>query len=155
MMAVWPDPRMQRLQQLLGPTGVQLVPTVADSEKLLQAAFVDLRRNRPDAMYAIGAFFYAHRQRIADFALKSRVPLVAVTKEEAEAGALLAYGSNVPDLYRRAAGYVDRILKGAKPGDLPVERPNKFDFIVNRKTATALGVTIPQSVLLQATEVID
>jgi putative ABC transport system substrate-binding protein len=154
-MATDPDPMKQRVQQLLRPTGVQLLPMVADSEKSLDAALARVTRDRPDALYPSGTFFNAHRQRIADFALRSRLPYLGVTKEEAEAGALLTYGSNSADLYRRAAGYVDRILKGAKPEDLPVERPNKFDLVINRKTATALGVTISQSVLVQATEVIE
>jgi putative tryptophan/tyrosine transport system substrate-binding protein len=93
--------------------------------------------------------------RIADFALRSRLPSVFEEREFAVAGGLLSYGPNVRELYRRGATYVDKVLKGAKPADLPVEQPTRFDFVVNLKTARALGLTIPQDVLMQATEVIQ
>ena len=89
---------------------------------------------------------------MADLALKYRLPATHGLKEYAQAGVLLTYGPNLPDLYRRAAGYVDRIVKGAKPSDLPVEQPTKF--VINIITAKALGLTIPQSLLLRADEVI-
>ena len=95
------------------------------------------------------------RTRIAELALKHRLPAVAGHTQIAEAGVMMAYGPNRIDLYRRAAGFVDKILKGAKPGDLPVEQPTKFELVVNLKTAKALKLTIPQSILVRADEIIQ
>jgi putative ABC transport system substrate-binding protein len=97
----------------------------------------------------------AGRSQIADFALRHRLPAVAGVPEHAEAGSLIAYGPNRIDLYRRAATFVDRILKGAKPGDLPIEQPTKYDLIINLKTAKAIGLTIPQDMLRRADRVIQ
>jgi putative ABC transport system substrate-binding protein len=99
--------------------------------------------------------FSAHRRRIGELAAARRVPIVTGSRESAEAGALLAYGPSYPDLSRRSAAYVDRIFKGAKPADLPVEEPTTFDLAVNLKTARALGVTVPRPVLLRADRVIE
>ena len=95
------------------------------------------------------------RLRIADFAARNRLPMTAIYREFAEAGGLMTFGANLADLNRRAAIYVDKILKGAKPADLPVEQPTKFDLVINLKTAKALGLTIPQSLLVRADEVIQ
>ena len=119
-------------------------------------AFAVLTRERPDALFvANSASNYAHRQRIADFAVKSRLPAIYPFREFVEVGGLMSYGANVPDLYRRAAGYVDRILRGARPGDLPVEQPTRFELVINLNTAKALRVTIPQSLRLQADQLIE
>ena len=96
-----------------------------------------------------------HRLRIVDFATKNRLPLIAGDRHWTEAGALISYGPDMADTWRRAATYVDKILKGAKPAELPVEQPMKFEFIINLKTAKALGLTIPQSVLVRADQVIE
>jgi putative ABC transport system substrate-binding protein len=100
------------------------------------------------------AFFFTHRTTLLKLASKARLPTSWGPRASADAGALMSYGANFGDVFRRSAGYVDKILKGAKPGDLPIEQPTKFDFVVNLKTAKALGLTIPQSILLQADEVI-
>jgi hypothetical protein len=98
---------------------------------------------------------FGQRVRIAELAAKNRLPTLAGFKEFAQAGGLMTYSASLPDLHRRAAIYVDKILKGAKPADLPVEQPTKYDFVINLKTAKALGLTIPQTLLLRADQVID
>jgi putative ABC transport system substrate-binding protein len=99
--------------------------------------------------------FYQERRRITDLALKHRLPLLADARESVEAGALMSYGASFPDLMRRSASYVDRIIKGAKAADLPVQQATKFELLINMKTAKALGLTIPPSVLARADEVIQ
>ena len=96
----------------------------------------------------------ANRKRIADFALKSRLPSMYNTREYVDAGGLMSYGADLADSYRRIAYYVDKILKGAKPADLPVEQPTKFEFVINLKTAKQIGLTIPPEVLARATKLI-
>jgi putative ABC transport system substrate-binding protein len=121
-----------------------------------ERAFSDMGRDGVGALVvATDAMFWDHRKEIADLALKHRLPTMFESREPVEAGGLMLYGVNDPDLYRRAATYVDKILQGAKPADLPVEQPTKFELVVNLKTAKALGLTIPQSVLLRADEVIQ
>ena len=119
-------------------------------------AFAAIAKERPDALLTFSdALTLNHQRRIVDFAARHRLPLVSEIKEFAEAGGLLTYGASLPALFRRAAYYVDRILKGAKPADLPVERPTKFELVINLKTAKALGVAIPRSLLLGADQVLE
>jgi putative ABC transport system substrate-binding protein len=103
----------------------------------------------------IEAVTQANRRLIADLAAKHRLPAIYPSREFVDAGGLISYGASYPDLYRRAATFVDKILRGATPGDLPVEQPTKFELIINLKTATALGLTIPPSVRLQADHVVE
>ena len=124
--------------------------------KDLDGIFQVAKTGRAEAVVTIpSAFFATHRIRLAALALKNRVPAVSIETGFAEAGGLISYGPNIPDSHRRAATYVDKILKGAKPADLPVEQPTKFQLVVNLKTAKALGLTIPQSVLVRADEIIQ
>ena len=99
--------------------------------------------------------FVRERRRLVDLAAKNRLPAVYTSREFVDAGGLMSYGAHQPDLFRRAATYVDKILKGAKPGDLPIEQPTKFELVVNLKTAKALGLAIPQSLLLRADQVVE
>jgi putative ABC transport system substrate-binding protein len=113
-------------------------------------------RDRAGALIIVGtARLFSYRKRIGELALKHRLPTVVGSREYVEAGGLASYGTDFPDLFRRAAVYVDKILKGAKPADLPVEQPTKFELIINLKTAKALGLTIPPSLLGRADEVIQ
>jgi len=118
-------------------------------------AFSAVSRAHAQAVYVIGDdFFSAHRTAILKLATKARVPVIYGAREFADAGALMSYGPNYGDLCRLSAGYVDKILKGAKPADLPIEQPTKFEFVVNLKTAKTLDIAIPESILLRADEVI-
>jgi ABC-type uncharacterized transport system substrate-binding protein len=124
--------------------------------KDLDGIFQVAKTGRAEAVITVpSAFFATHRIRLADLALKNRVPAASIETGFAEAGGLISYGPNIPDSHRRAATYVDKILKGAKPTDLPVEQPTKFELVVNLKTARALGVTVPQSILVRADELIQ
>jgi len=98
--------------------------------------------------------FYVQRNRLADLALKRRLPTIAFASEQWEAGVLATYGPNVPTLYRRAGAFIDKILKGASPADLPVEQPTKFELLINLKTAKSIGITVPPTVLARADDVI-
>ena len=119
-------------------------------------AFATAREDRADALIAFSdPLINSHRRRIVDFTAVSRLPSMYTYREFVDAGGLIAYGPSSTDLFRRAAAYVDRILKGAKPADLPVERPTKFELMINLKTAKALGLTIPPSLLLRADQVIE
>ncbi len=119
-----------------------------------EGVFRAIAGKRPDAlMTTADPLILSYRTRIVDFAAKNRLPSMYPTREFVDAGGLMFYGGSVPEMYRRAAVYVDRILKGAKPADLPVEQPVKFDMVINLKTAKTLGLTIPQSLLLRADEV--
>ncbi len=144
----------QRAAQTLALT-VYSIEMKAPSD--LEAAFAAITRTRPDALLmlvdevlALGMY-----PRIADFAVKQRLPSIIGEPRYAAAGGLMAYGPSVVDILRRAASYVDKILKGAKPADLPVERPTKFELVINLKTAKALGLTIPPSLLARADQVIE
>jgi putative ABC transport system substrate-binding protein len=119
-------------------------------------AFAAITRERVGALLVPeSALNYAHRRRIADFAATHRLPAIYGFTESVEAGGLMAYGADPVAVFRRAAEYVDKILKGAKPADLPVERPSKFDLVVNLKSAEALGLSVPQSILIRADRVIE
>jgi putative ABC transport system substrate-binding protein len=122
----------------------------------LDRAFGAAKKERAGALNILpSAFLFAHRKKLVDLAAESRLPAMYENRWYAEAGGLMAYGASFSDLYRRVAGYVDKILKGAKPADLPVEQPTKFELVINLKTAKALGLTIPPSLMLQADEVIQ
>ena len=119
-------------------------------------AFLDMTRASAGALTVLeSTVFFIERRRLVDLAGNNRLPAVYGLREFVDAGGLMAYGPNQPDLFRRAATYVDKILKGAKPGDLPVEQPSKFELAINLKTAKALGLTVPPSLLQRADEVIQ
>ncbi len=121
-----------------------------------EAVFAAIARQRPDALFMIAdRFLLAHRARIVAFAARQRLPGMYPYKEFVEAGGLVSYAPSYPEMFRRSATYVDKILKGAKPADLPVEQPTKFELIINLKTAKALRLTIPQSILLRADQIIE
>ena len=121
-----------------------------------ERAFSEMTRSRAGALTVLTtAMFFRERRRLVDLAAKNRLPTVFSWREYVDAGGLMSYGANTADLFRRAATYVDKILKGANPGDLPVEQPTKFELVINLKTAKALGRTIPPSVLARADHVLE
>jgi putative tryptophan/tyrosine transport system substrate-binding protein len=167
-------PGLSRVAILLNPTN-HYMPLVRESARegaqglhlslafyevydtiTLDAAFVTLTKDRPDAfLVPADTFLVSQRSRIAQFAIENKLPSIYTFREYIEAGGLIAYAPNYPDLFRRAASYVDKILKGAKPGELPIERPNTFQLFVNLKTARALGLTVPRKLLAITDEIIE
>jgi len=146
---------VEAVGQALGIQIQSLVVRREDGMDKLESFFSAMGRGAPDALLAAGSYFLrVHRARIIEFANKRRLPTISARSSSVDAGGLMYYGTNRPYLYRRAATYVAKILKGAKPADLPIEQPTKFDLVINLKTAKKLGFTIPPAVLLQATKVI-
>jgi putative ABC transport system substrate-binding protein len=147
---------MKATQAAAQPLAVTVQAVEVGSPADFDIAFAAMTKERPDALI-VGAdpLHVRHMDRLIDFATKGRLPSMYQLKENAEAGGLMSYGPDIPDLYRRAATYVDRILKGANAGDLPVEQPTKFELVINLKTAKALGLTIPPALLLGADQVIE
>ena len=136
--------------------GLQLQPVGASGPKEFDDAFAAMSRARAEGLVVVtDPMFFQHRTRLAELAQDYRLPAIYGLREHVDAGGLFSYGADLSHLFQRAANYVDRILKGATPADLPVERPNKFEMIINLKTAKALGLTIPQSLLMRADEVIQ
>jgi putative ABC transport system substrate-binding protein len=121
-----------------------------------ESAFAVFAKERVQAVVvAADGVFFGQRQRLAEFALRNHLPSMFSQREYVEAGGPMSYGENLSDFFRRAASFVDKILKGAKPGDLPIEQPTKFNLVINRKTADALGVTITPQLYMFADEVIE
>ena len=135
--------------------GLTLQPWEVRDAAGFDRVFAALRKERPDGLYVAGGpLMRANGKRIADFALKSRLPSMYSNREYVEVGGLMSYAASDVDLWRRAAIYVDKILKGTKPADLPVEQPTKFEFVINLKAAKQIGLTIPPNVLARADRVI-
>jgi ABC-type uncharacterized transport system substrate-binding protein len=136
--------------------GVKLQLVEARDVSELERAFEDAVRGRADLLHVYGdPLTFAQRARIAELAMKHRLPTMHFFREAVEAGGLLGFGPHQRQMYRNAAKYVDKILKGTKPGDIPVEQPTKYELVINLKTAKALGLTIPPSVLARGDEVIQ
>ncbi|MFO1324086.1 MAG: ABC transporter substrate-binding protein [Burkholderiales bacterium] len=137
-------------------TGLTIVPVQARSVPELEKAFSAIARDKVGALVVMrDGVFLEQRRQIAEFAMKNRLPTISDNREYVDAGVLMSYGPSLADQFRRTAAYVDKIFKGARPGDLPVEQPTTLEFIVNQRTAKAVGLAIPQSVLLRADEVIQ
>ena len=148
--------QLRRVELVNRSIGFKLQPLELPNPPDLVDAFKVIRRSRAEALFVLeSALIYRARGDIAQLALKHRLPTSFAFREYADAGGLVAYGVNFANMFRRAAEYIDRILKGANPGDLPVEQPTTFDLVINLKTAKALGLTIPPSLLLRADQLIE
>lgn len=152
----WHPVTVKALQAGGGSAGLQLQVLEVRASDAFDNAFHAMTTERAQAVLVLAdPMTYFHRRRLADLAIKHKLPMMGGLPDYAEAGALMSYWADTAEVYRRAASYIDRILKGARPGDLPIEQPTKFEFVLNLKTAKTLGVTIPQSVLLRADRVIE
>jgi putative ABC transport system substrate-binding protein len=135
---------------------VELQPVEFRRPTDFESAFATMRKKGAGAVLMMGhPMTFNHATRLAELAAKAKLPAISLYREFVQAGGLMGYGASVSHMYRHAATYVDKILKGAKPADLPIEQPSKFEFVINLKTAKALGLTIPQSLLLRADQVIE
>ena len=148
--------RVRETRQAAEQLKLSFLDAGAKNFEELEAALAEVAKQRADALVVTAEpFTRRHQQRILDFVTLHRLPTMYEDRSYADAGGLMSYGPNIIENYRRSAGYVDKILKGAKPGDLPIEQPTKFELVINLKTAKALGLTIPPSLLLRADQVID
>ena len=167
-------PKLSRVAVLVNPTNasmntglkniraaadkvkVKVLPVEASTVSEIEKAFSAIAREKADAVIlGTDPLFNQQARQIAELAMKNRLASIAMFRQSAEAGVLMSYGTSGTERFRRVAVHVDKILKGAKPGDLPIELPTEFELVINRKTANALGLTIPQSILVQATKVIE
>lgn len=147
---------LKSIRAAAGKEGISVDPLQAGTDAQLDAAFVALTRSHPGALVVLpDGFLRQQARRIAEFAVRNRLPTMYWARELAEAGGLMSYGQDLVEHYRRAATYVDKILKGAKPGDLPVEQPTKVELVINLRTAKAIGLTISQDLLFRADKVIE
>lgn len=150
------EPELKKAEVAAPSFGLRLQFLSVRDAREFASAFSSMKRERADALFLLSdAMFFGRRKEIMDLAAGNRLPVVAHLREFTDAGGLMSYGPNVVDLHRRAATYVDKILKGTNPGDLPVEQPTKFDLVINLKTARALGITVPASLLRRADHVIE
>ena len=151
----WEAPWGQSVRAAAQVAGLTMV-LAAHTPTEYTDAFTLLGRARVDALFVSPSpYQFINRRLIVEFARQSRLPDTHAHREAAALGALMSYGANIPDLFRRSAAYVDKILKGAKPADLPIEQPTKFELVINLRTAKALGLTVPPSLLIRADEVIE
>ena len=147
---------LESLQAAAQKLGVKLVQMEVRTPEEIERGFAVMKRDRADAVFiAADPYFIGQRREIVELAARNRLPSVFSYREDVQAGGLMSYGQDLTDFYRRAATYVDKILKGAKPGELPFEQPTKIHLAINRKTAKALGITVPQQLLIRADEVIE
>ena len=147
---------LKNVQAAAQRTGVTILSLDAPAPQEIENAFSMMAQKKAGAVIVTADVLFTQQVRqIAELAAKNRLPTIYGIREFVEAGGLMSYGTSITDNFRRAATYVDKILKGAKPGDLPVEQPTKFELVINRKTAKALGLTIPQSLLISADKVIE
>jgi putative ABC transport system substrate-binding protein len=148
--------RFRETQGVAPAVGIDVRSVEVRDSRELERALESMDRERPDALLLLAdPLTISQRLRIVEYAAKEQIPAIYEISQFVDAGGLMSYGPNIDELVRRAATYVDKILKGAKPADLPIEQPTKFEFVINLKCAKALGLTIPQSVLLQADRVIE
>jgi ABC-type uncharacterized transport system substrate-binding protein len=148
--------RLTSMRETAQALGLTLVPAEARGLDAFEQAFATMVRERAQALIVLSdGVLFNYRGQIGAIAIRDRLPAISAVREYAEAGLLLTYGVEFQDLFRRSAGFVDKILKGAKPADLPVEQPTKFELVINLKTAKALGVTVPPALLARADEVLE
>jgi putative ABC transport system substrate-binding protein len=149
-------PQLAHAQEAARTLGIHVQPIGARSSDAIEAAFAAMSREHAQAVIVlVDSTLVADRVRIAGLAARGRLPAMYGLTDHVRAGGLMAYGANVADLYRRAATYVDKILRGARPADLPVEQPTKFELVLNLKTAKAMAFTFPPTFLVRADEVIE
>jgi putative ABC transport system substrate-binding protein len=149
-------PQLKLTQAAAATLAVTLLAFEATRADEIDRAFAAIKLERPGALIVIGdPLLGSHAKRIIELSTRNRLPAIYWNREFPNAGGLMSYGTNFDDLWRRAATYVDKILKGAKPADLPIEQPTKFELVINLKTAKVLGLTIPRSLLVRADEVIQ
>ena len=152
----WHPLAVKGLQARSGSLGLQLQALDVHGPDVFDSAFQAMTTERAQAVLVLAdPMTFFHRRRLAELAIKHRLPMMGSLRDYAEAGSLMSYWADTADVYRRAASYIDRIFKGARPGDLPIEQPTKFESVINLKTAKTLGINIPQSVLLRADRVIE
>jgi putative ABC transport system substrate-binding protein len=153
--APWQTKQVDYLKAVALSLSIELSVVGVRTPEELGAAFSTVNRAHAQGLLVIGGSpFWNHRAMLVKLASKARLPVIYYAREFADEGGLMSYGANYGDLFRRTAEYLDKILKGAKPGDLPIEQPTQFELVINLKTAKALGLTIPESILLRADEVI-